>query len=63
MGMHRVVDGTPWGPLSPYEDKDSREAIVLFVGVVLSVPEKTVGWCVSAYPRCVFEMEDDNTLL
>lgn len=37
MGVHRVAEGTPRGPLTPDEDKAFREATVIFVGAVLSV--------------------------
>ena len=37
MGVHRVADGTPRGPLTPDEDKAFGDATVIFVGAVLSV--------------------------
>ena len=37
MGVHRVADGTPRGPLTPEEDKAFGDATVIFVGAVLSV--------------------------
>ncbi|KAK1670409.1 hypothetical protein QYE76_058568 [Lolium multiflorum] len=37
MGVHRVAEGTPRGPLTPEEDKAFGDATVIFVGAVLSV--------------------------
>ncbi|KAK1606289.1 hypothetical protein QYE76_029962 [Lolium multiflorum] len=37
MGVHRVAEGTPRGPLTPDEDKAFGDATVIFVGAVLSV--------------------------
>ncbi|KAK1650383.1 hypothetical protein QYE76_068188 [Lolium multiflorum] len=37
MGVHRVAEGIPRGPLTPEEDKAFGDATVIFVGAVLSV--------------------------
>ncbi|KAK1605853.1 hypothetical protein QYE76_029526 [Lolium multiflorum] len=37
MGVHRVAEGIPRGPLTPEEDKEFGDATVIFVGAVLSV--------------------------
>ncbi|KAK1608035.1 hypothetical protein QYE76_031708 [Lolium multiflorum] len=37
MGVHRVAEGTPGGPLTPEEDKAFGDATVIFVGAILSV--------------------------
>jgi hypothetical protein len=37
MGVQGVVAGTPIGPLTPEQEKAFRDAIMLFVGAVLSV--------------------------
>ena len=37
MGIEKVADGTPRGPLTLEEERAFREATVLFVGSVLSV--------------------------
>ncbi|KAK1620517.1 hypothetical protein QYE76_026034 [Lolium multiflorum] len=37
MGVHRVAEGTPRGPLTPDEDKAFGDAAVIFVGAILSV--------------------------
>ncbi|KAK1652538.1 hypothetical protein QYE76_070343 [Lolium multiflorum] len=37
MGVHRVAEGTPRGPLTPEEDKAFGDATLIFVGAILSV--------------------------
>ncbi|KAK1643805.1 hypothetical protein QYE76_061610 [Lolium multiflorum] len=37
MGVHRVVESTPRGPLTPEEDKAFGDATVIFMGAVLSL--------------------------
>jgi hypothetical protein len=43
IGVHWVSAGTPRDPLSPDEDKVSREATMLFVGVILTVLGDKLG--------------------